>query len=254
MVVIFYEYPLNERVRIFLRLEYLADKLGQLMASASESDHHFALVTLFEMVEICDARSDLKPEVLKDLERARQHVSRFKGKAGVDDTVLDQTLRQLDKTYSTLNAQSGKMGAALNSNDWLASVRSRLSIPAGACSFDHPSYHYWLHLPATERSEQLHEWSSALVPMVQSIRLLLKFLRENGVVQSVTASDGFFQESLPSDKSFQLLRLAIDENLRLIPEISGNRLVVTVRLMRLNEGKLAHVSDARADFELALCA
>lgn len=255
MSVIFYEYPLNERVRIFLRLEYLADRLGELMvASGSSADHHFALVTMFEMAEICDARSDLKPDVLKELEKARQHISQYHGKPGVDDAMLRQTLQQIDRSYQELSHQTGKTGTQLNSSEWLASVRSRLNIPAGTCSFDHPSYHSWLHSPAADRSRQLHTWSEVLVPMIQSIRLLLKFLRDNSLIKRVVASGGNYQENLPSDRPFQLLRLAIADNLRLIPEISGNRLVVSVRLMRLREDRLLHAQDARADFELALCA
>lgn len=253
MTVIFYEYPLNERVRIFLRLEYLADRLGELIASGSASNHHFALVTLFEMAEICDSRSDIKPDVLKELEKARQHIAGFHGKLGVDEQMLSHTLQQIDSSYVALNKQTGKTGALLNANEWLASVRSRICIPAGTCSFDHPSYHSWLHGPVEQRIAQLENWSSVLVPMVQSVRLLLKFLRENGSVQRVVASNGGYQQNFPSEKSYQLLRLAIAENLRLVPEISGNRLVVTVRLMRLQEDKLQHVHDARADFELALC-
>jgi cell division protein ZapD len=35
--------------------------------------------------------------------------------------------------------------------------------------------------------------------------------------------------NLPQGRTFQLLRLRIDESLQLIPEISGNRLMVSVR-------------------------
>lgn len=255
MTVIFYEYPLSERVRIFLRLEHLADRLGGLMvAGGSATSHHFALITLFEMAEICDARSDLKPDVLNELEKARQHVSRFHGKSGVDESMLRQTLQQIDRSCQELSRQADKVGVRLNANEWLASVRSRLNIPAGTCSFDHPSYHSWLHSPSADRSHQLHVWSEVLVPMIQSIRLLLKLLRDSGVAKPVVASNGSYQEHLSPDRTYQLLRLAIADNLRLIPEISGNRLVVSVRMMRLREDRLQYAHDARADFELALCA
>lgn len=225
-----------------------------MVSSGSSVDHHFALVTLFEMAEICDARSDLKPDILKELEKARQHISQFHDRPGVDSSILRHTLQQIDKSYQALNRQTGKTGAQLNTSEWLASVRSRLNIPAGTCSFDHPSYHSWLHSPSVDRSRQLHVWSEVLVPMIQSIRLLLKFLRDNSMVKRVVASNGSYQEHLPSDRTFQLLRLAIADNLRLVPEISGNRLVISVRLMRLREDRLQHAHDARADFELALCA
>jgi len=53
---------------------------------------------------------------------------------------------------------------------------------------------------------------------------------------------------------YQLLRVRIDPALQLVPEISGHRLMVLVRLMRQEaDGRLrAHNEDA--SFELTLCA
>ena len=65
---------------------------------------------------------------------------------------------------------------------------------------------------------------------------------------------GQFQQILPQGRSFQLLRLRIDPALQLIPEISGHRLMVSVRLVRHGaDGKL-HPAREEAPFELALCA
>lgn len=72
----------------------------------------------------------------------------------------------------------------------------------------------------------------------------------------MAASNGQFQQSLPSSKAYQLLRLRIDPALGLIPEISGNRLIVSVRLqqMQLQNGHYHwQTSTVNADFELTLC-
>jgi cell division protein ZapD len=50
------------------------------------------------------------------------------------------------------------------------------------------------------------------------------------------------------------MRLRIDSSLELIPEISGNRLMVSVRLMRLGEDAKLHQASDDAAFEVALCA
>ena len=62
--MILYEYPFNERIRTYLRLEHLFDRLGQLIARQDAVDHHFALTTLFEIIEVA-SRSELKPDVLQ---------------------------------------------------------------------------------------------------------------------------------------------------------------------------------------------
>ena len=51
-IVILYEHPFNERIRTYLRLEYLLERFEQLLLRSSEIDHHFALTTLFEIVTV----------------------------------------------------------------------------------------------------------------------------------------------------------------------------------------------------------
>ena len=48
--MILYEYPFNERIRTYLRLQQLFDRLGVLIARQDAIDHHFALTTLFELL------------------------------------------------------------------------------------------------------------------------------------------------------------------------------------------------------------
>jgi cell division protein ZapD len=82
---------------------------------------------------------------------------------------------------------------------------------------------------------------------------LLKLLRDSGAPQKVMATGGQLQQNLPQGRTFQLLRLRIDGALGLIPEISGNRLMVSVRLMRHEADDRLHASAEDAAFELTLC-
>jgi cell division protein ZapD len=68
--VVLYEYPFNESIRTMLRLEHLFDRLGQLLPRDAPVDHHFALATLFEIMDVA-SRADLKSDLLKELERHR---------------------------------------------------------------------------------------------------------------------------------------------------------------------------------------
>jgi cell division protein ZapD len=251
--VILYEYPFNERVRTYLRLEHLFERLGQLLARDDALDHHFAFVTIFEIVEVA-ARAELKSDVLKDLEKHRQHMLAFRGNAGIAQDVLEDVIAQIDAAFNAVNSQTGKAGAVLSENEWMTSVRSRIEIPAGTCEFDLPAYFHWQHYSATRRRDDSMRWASSLWPLAQAINLLLKLLRDTGSAQKVMALGGQFQQHLPQGRSFQLLRLRIDETLGLVPEISGNRLIVSVRLMRASANDKLPVSVAEdASFELTLC-
>ena len=161
---------------------------------------------------------------------------------------------QLDICFQALNGLPGKAGQALTENDWLMSIRSRIGIPGGTCEFDLPAYYAWQFKPAAQRQQDLSTWVASLMPLADSIELLLKLLRDSGAPQKVMANGGQFQQNLPQGRTFQLVRLAIDPALGLIPEISGNRLLVSIRLMQQGDDDRLQLSGGDTGFELALCA
>lgn len=249
--MILYEYPFNERIRTYLRLEHLFRRLGQLVPRATPIDHHYALSTIFEVMDVA-ARADLKSDVMKDLDKQKQQLNAYRGNPAIAEHVLDEVIAQLDGCFATLNGLPGKIGQPLADNEWLMSIRSRVGIPGGTCEFDLPGYYAWQHHPAAARQSDLERWASALAPLAESVHLLLKLLRDSGTAQKVMSTNGQLQQTLPQGRTFQLLRLRIDPDMGLVPEISGNRLMVSVRLMR-HEGERMHASTEAAPFELTLC-
>lgn len=252
--MILYEYPFNERLRTYLRLEQLFRRLLELITREAALDHHFALVTMFEIIEI-SARTDLKSDILRDLERQKTLLDGLRDKPGIVQDMLENIIGQLDQRYSLLHSQAGKTGQILLENELLNSIRSRLDIPGGTNCFDLPAYHRWQHLPTEQRQDDLRRWGQCLKPLADAVFLLLSLLRDTGTPQQVAATQGHFQQTLPSSKAYQLLRLRIDPRLGLVPEISGNRLMVSVRLLRASaDGCSLHACTDDADFELTLCA
>lgn len=57
--MITYEYPLNERIRTLLRLDDVFERVAHFVAAEGPAEHHVALVTLFEILEVA-GRADLK--------------------------------------------------------------------------------------------------------------------------------------------------------------------------------------------------
>ena len=251
--VILYEYPFNERIRTYLRLEQLFRRLAELIPRQHPLDHHFALQTIFEVMDVA-SRADMKSDVLKDLDRHRQQLGSYRGNPAIAEKVLDEVIGQLDDCFNELNTTAGKAGQALTENDWLMSIRSRIGIPGGTCEFDLPAYYAWQHLPPERRQADLQTWVQSLAPLVDAIVLLMKMLRDSGMPQKVVAPGGQFQQNLPQGRTFQLLRLRIDPALDLVPEISGNRLMMSVRMMRQGDDQRLHAAAEDAAFELTLCA
>jgi cell division protein ZapD len=200
------------------------------------------------------SRADMKSDVLKDIDRQKAQLNGYRGNPAISEQALDEVIAQLDDCFSQLNQLTGKTGQSLTENDWLMSIRSRIGIPGGTCEFDLPAYFDWQHHPVEARRADLNRWVSPLEPLAESIVLLLKMLRDSGSPQKVVAPAGQYQQNLPQGRTFQLLRLRIDPQAGWIPEISGNRLMMSVRLMRHGEDDRLHPAQEDAAFELTLCA
>lgn len=251
--MVLYEYPFNEGIRTMLRLEHLFDRLGILVRRDAAVDHHFALATIFEIMDVA-SRADLKADLLKELERYRAQFQGYRGNPNISERALEEALTRIESVHQTLNKTAGKAGQALTTNEWLMSIRSRISIPGGTCEFDLPAYYAWQQLPPTRRQADLARWLESLMPMAQALSLLLSLLRDAGIPHKVMAIGGQYQQSLPQGRTYQLLRVRLDETLELVPEISGHRLMVSVRLMRTDtDGRLRPCTSDIA-FDLALCA
>ncbi len=251
--MILYEYPFNERIRTYLRLEHLFERLFSLIDRSHELDHHFALVTLFEILSV-SARAELKSDVLKDLDRQRQIMYAYRGNPDIASDVLENLVTQLSSCILELTNAPNKLGRALEENEWLKSIRSRTSIPGGTCNFDLPAYHAWQQYPALQRQSDLSAWVETLLPMSNAIKVSLRLLRDSGSPQKIVALGGQFQQNLPQGRTFQLLRLALDPALGAIPEISANRLVASIRFVQQSIHERVQPIAADIAFELALCA
>jgi cell division protein ZapD len=252
--VILYEYPFNERIRTYLRLEQLFQRLSTLMAREQSLDHHFAIHTLFEILEAA-SRSDLKTDILKDLERQKQLFNGYRGNPAIAEAVLDQFIDRLDRCFNTLREDSGKIGHALLADDSLMAIRSRMAIPGGTCAFDLPAYHHWQHQPAALRLQDLAQWAQGLAALAEPVQLLLQLLRNTGSPHKVVTQGGQYQQNLPQGRTFHLLRLLIDPASGLVPEISGNRLLFSVRLLRrTDDGRWQPCTDQDTELEVTLCA
>jgi cell division protein ZapD len=253
--LVLYEYPFNEGIRTMLRLEHLFDRLGQLVARDATVDHHFALVTIFEIVDVA-SRADLKSDLLKELDKHRGQYQGLRGHPGVSEAALDEVVTRIDEAFDGLNQLQGKAGQELASNDWLMSIRSRVNIPGGTCEFDLPAYYAWQQHPPAQRRADLQGWMSTLMPFAKALHVLLGLLRDSGTPQRLMANAGQFQQSLqtlPAGKTPQLMRVRIAPDTGLVPEISGHRLMVSIRFMRPDaEGRLRNAASD-TPFELALC-
>ena len=252
MSLICYEYPVSERIRTMLRLENLFQRLGQFVQSQGRADHHGALVTLFEIIDVA-GRSDLKVDLLQELERQRQALQHYATLPDADRDAVARVLRDIEAADTALRQAVGKVGTHLREVEWLAAVRSRSAVPGGMCEFDLPMYHYWLSQDHTARYGDLEKWIVPTLPIRESIRIVLRLLRANARRDKAVAEQGVFQET-QSNRVAQLIRVRLPAAERLIPEISANKFILNIRFLQPDIDGRPRPAARPVVFELSYCA
>jgi cell division protein ZapD len=249
---VLYEYPFNERVRTLLRLEDLFEKLHYFCEQEHGFCHHAALLKLFEILEVT-SRSDLKGELLQELERHKQTLLALRNNPQVAEGALAAVLQKIDTAQAGLNATTGRAGQHVRENEWLMSIRSRAIIPGGTCEFDLPSYHAWLMRDASERMADLQNWIRPLEQFVKALSIVLNLLRESAHHSRHTAPGGSFQQMLQG-RTYSLLQVRLDKALGAIPEISANKYMLWIRFTAADRDLKPRPIERDVAFDLALCA
>jgi cell division protein ZapD len=249
--VITYEYPLNERIRTLLRLEDLFEKALYFAGAEGAHEHHVALVTLFEVIEVA-GRADLKFDLVQELERQRQILLSFRNNPDISEEALDNALREIEQSSAALLAMQGKTGQYLRENDWLMGIKNRAGIPGGVCEFDLPSYHFWLNRDAAQRQTDLSGWIAPLLPISAALTIVLRLLRSSGRPERQMAPRGAFQQML-SGRTAQLIRLRLSREHAAVPEISANKYALNIRFTVPDTDMRPKQSEEDIVFELTYC-
>ena len=226
-----YEQPLNERMRNCLRLEYLFAAIQNGRDCDTEWHARGAIVG---MLEVCDlvTRTDIKGESIKELERQISKISGLKNNPEVDQEALEDILSKVGPLVARLKSNDCHPGAAIRRDELINQVKQRISIPGGACNFDLPAYHYWLSKSQEARTDQLEKWLDDLLVIEQAVAQVLKMLRESSAPRRISAEDGLYQQQLDPAQQCQLIRLSVNDNLAVFPEISGGKHRFVVRFFR----------------------
>jgi len=248
-----YELPINEHIRNFLRLEFLFQIVDDSMEKTEEWDSRQCVSGLIEVNELI-SRTDIKKELVKELDRYIRLFQSFQKNPDVDDKVLDEMLNKLQDSHRQLSNPSYHPGHMLHQDELIASIRQRNSISGGTCNFDLPAYHHWLRKSTGERKFQLNHWADDLKYMRDAIKLVLIILRTGSETTKESAVDGFFQYSIEQNRPAQLIRILLSINDPYFPEISGGKHRFSVRFMEQNNTQERPSQIKRTvDFELQCC-
>ena len=225
-----YEQPLSERMRAFLRMEFLFSQVSHYSNGSSEWDNRNTIAALIEIVDFI-SRSDIKTELIKELERHASTLNALVNSPAVDNRRLSMILEKIDYHLGKLRDSSYQPGQVLRQSEFLMSIKQRVSIPGGTCNFDIPGYYYWLHRPSQAKSEDLQSWQSDLLLLKDSIKLSLQMIRNSNTPSSEQAERGFFQKQIEANVACHLIRVVLPHDSKYYPEISGGKHRFAIRFM-----------------------
>ena len=133
-----YEFPLNERIRKFIRVEELFLKIDVLATSAKKYTEFSLFERLFELM-LTASRSDLKVDLIQEIERQKLKL-RSKAKTQANNALMVK----LSKAKTKLEKAKIQPGFYFGDDKYLQEIKSRKDSPYGITSVDFPEFQFWL--------------------------------------------------------------------------------------------------------------
>ncbi len=252
-----YEHPLNERLRFFLRLEFLFRQARHSLKGGAIWDSHNTLSTLLEILNIV-SRMDIKTEVIKELDRINGTLDSLKSALiqapDINHGTLDSLLTTLAGFKTQLHSMEGPMAQELRENELFKLVVQRSGIPGGLCDFDLPPYRHWLKRSSEDRIADLRYWLGTLDTLRLSIELMLKLIRESAEPMAKIAESGNYQQSLDTNTPYQLIRIWLPAQSPHFVEISAGKHRFTARFMAASTVTRPIQTAEDVDFHISCCA
>jgi cell division protein ZapD len=251
--ILVFEQPLNERMRTFLRLDFLYNQALYHNEMASPWGSRAAMSSLIDILAIT-TRGDVRSDVLKELESQLSTLTEFEAKPGVDGQRLKVLMSNLQRLRTDLMGAGSAFLQPLRDSEFVSAIKHRSAIPGGTCEFDLPDYYFWLAQSDEARMRTFNQWLGLLRPMCDGIAELLWLRRQNGRSRQEIATGGSFSITFERDNPLQLLRISLPAAAGLYPEISGSHHRCSMRFLSWN-GLATRPTQTQADvpFLLSCC-
>ncbi|HCU04826.1 MAG: hypothetical protein A2X77_03170 [Gammaproteobacteria bacterium GWE2_42_36] len=250
---IIYEQPLNELIRVTIRLEHLLSQLAIYLSSTSDRHTQTIMHLMVDLLNLLD-RPDLKSKLTQEFTRLTTVLAQIPPSAShINRKTLTTLMGELKRLSQHFLHTPGKIANTLRENDFLAALRQYLMSPGGDSCIDAPHYFYWLNQPADTHHKQIQTWMGNFEEIQAATTLLLKIVRDSTEPEEVTATNGFFHTNLDPQASVQLIRVTLPTSEKLYPEISVGRHRISVRFVIPDMNKRPAQTTKDICFKLTKC-
>ena len=228
-----YELPLNERLRTFMRIEFLYLRLNNFSNSKDHWQIRTTIHTLLEIYTIL-ARTDVRREVLADLDRYIIQMQRFQSMPDADNEMVTNLLEDLNAIKEKMIQLGTGYLNPLRDDDYISALLHRHTLPGGKAEFDMPRYKFWLEGDSKALNNDLNEWINVIKPICAGIERLMWIIRESSEPIGTVASSGQYNHQIGKTAQISLIRVFLD-NVNVYPEISGGRHMIAIRFLERND-------------------
>lgn len=252
-MMIIYEQPTNEHIRLCLKLEHLFKSLKMMLRHSTAQDHRIVISHLLQILLVSD-RPDLKAKLSQVLTAHATSLAKLKDLPDVDTKKLDQLLIDIQTLSEGLHGSYAKIGNNLREDPILKLLLPYAHVPGEDGGFGVPTFTLWLSQPAPWRAQIILAWWEELSLLRQVIALILRLTRDTHRLDTENAEGRFFQKTLDPKLDTQLIRVGIDQTFSLFPEISVGRHRLAIHFMENPELEIP--IQTRSDpicFHLACC-
>ena len=218
-----YEFPLNERVRKVLRIEEIFKNFDNQLSIRNRFDD-YACFNLYFNIMAMASRTDLKVELIQEVEKQRFIVSK---KIKTKRNILAQN--QLRKVKLGLEKSKIRTGFDFGGDKFLHELRTRAISPSGIIITDFPELQYWLE--TTNQKERKKYFTNKIVEYNQikaAITLLMEILRNNVEFNALQSKNEAVQCKLDPLFKNDLVIISLPESSKCFPNISSNKYAVNI--------------------------
>ena len=247
-----YELPLNERLRTFMRIEFLYSRLKYFVSNLDDNWQTRTVIhTLLEIYSIL-SRTDVRREVLADLDRYIMQMQRFQSAPDADNNMVNNVLEDLDLIKNQVMDIGTDYLLKLREDEFIASLLHRHTLPGGKAEFDMPKYKFFLESDKKDVAIQINNWIDIVRPICEGIDKLMWIIRESNEPIATVAVGGQYNHQIERRTQISLVRI-ITNNTNIYPEISGGRHLIAVRFCYLNKDGLYIQFEDNVEFKISLC-
>ena len=249
---IVYEQPVAENIRNFLKCEYLHEKINSSLSLESIWSIKSSISALLEMSDFSQ-RINLKVELLKELEKMSFTLRKLNKNNEIELSKFDAYKNEIDRCLINLNDINDNPSKTILDNDFLMLIKSKLHIPAGDNFFDMPSYLNFLTSKKNHIIENINIWSSPFSVFFDSSKLVLDYKRISSKFEKCRSNKSYFEKKLDKNARIDLVRIKIEKDMNIYPDISVNRQNVNaVFKTAFGDNRIARTIVDDIEFELSL--